>query len=79
MRINNNYSKVEGSQSLVRDSSTGAILQTSDIEYENYKRKREQTLNQQKQIQEQAAQIDSLKQDLLEMREIITSLLKVNK
>jgi len=60
--------KVENSNSLYRDSETGAILNCSDSEYENYlalKRKRLQEI----------AEVDNLRNEVSELKSMMKLIL----
>ena len=70
------YIKVEGNTDLVRDADTMAILNTNRTDYENYLRKRESILSDKQQIQVQAEEINNLKEDLSEIKQMLTALLK---
>ena len=70
------YIKVEGNSDLVRDADTMAILNTNRTDYENYLRKRDSILSDKQQIQVQAEEINNLKEDLSEIKQMLTALLK---
>ena len=70
------YIKVEGNTDLVRDADTMAILNTNRTDYENYLRKRESILSDKQQIHVQAEEINNLKEDLSEIKQMLTALLK---
>jgi hypothetical protein len=69
MRSINQFSKVEGHESLVRDMSSHAILSTDDHAYEAYKRSRDT-------IKRQAQELKELKADVTEIKEMLSMLLK---
>lgn len=70
------YIKVEGNSDLVRDADTMAILNTNRTDYENYLRKRDSILSEKQQIQLQAEEINNIKEDLSEIKHMLTALLK---
>jgi len=74
--VHNIYIKVEGNTDLVRDTETMAILNTNRTDYENYLRKRDSILSDKQQIQVQAEEINNLKEDLSEVKQMLTALLK---
>ena len=75
--INNNmFAKVEGHDSLIRDMSSHAILSTSDIEYQSYKRSRDASKRQHLIMQNQSKEIESLKNDLDEIKQLLNQVLK---
>lgn len=77
MRVN--HLKVEGHPSLERDVSSNAIINNNTRDFEAFKRKKETQLRQQSQIQDQVDQIESLKNELSEIKDILKALLKVDK
>jgi len=62
------YYKVEGNDSLVRDASNKAIINTNVKEYENYVEKRNM-------MAKQKQEIDSLKKDMSEIKEMLATLI----
>ena len=74
--MHNKYIKVEGNSDLVRDAETMAILNTNRTDYDNYLRKRDSILSDKQQIQVQAEEINNLKEDLSEVKQMLTALLK---
>jgi hypothetical protein len=69
------FLKVEGDPSLVRDSSTMAILNTNGTDYENYIRRRQSLMSDKEQLANQANEINNLKQDLSEIKQMLSALL----
>lgn len=69
MRSINQFAKVEGHESLVRDMSSHAILSTDDEAYEAYKRSRDI-------VKRQAQELKELKSDVAEMKQMLSILLK---
>jgi len=70
------YLKVENNSSLVRDITSNAIVNTNTDDYNQYMRNKEMTLERLSKINEQDAQINSLKQDMDELKQMVASLLK---
>lgn len=62
------YYKVEGNDSLVRDVSSKAIINTNSKEYQNYVDKRNM-------MAKQKQEIDSLKKDMSEIKEMLATLI----
>ena len=56
------YLKVDGKPNLVRDTESGAILNTNRTAVENYYKIREKHKNKDKQIAQMQSDIDELKQ-----------------
>jgi hypothetical protein len=62
------FLKVEGNDSLVRDTSSKAIINTNAKEYQNYVEKRNM-------MAKQKQEIDSLKKDMSEIKEMLATLI----
>jgi hypothetical protein len=71
----NNFLKIEGKDSLVRDMSSGAIINTNKIDYENYvnKRRTHQKINEE--VKKNTDDIESIKTDIAEIKNILIALL----
>lgn len=71
--------KVQGSESLVRDPSTHAIINTNESEYKAYAAR--QALNQQRkqQINNQTKELESLKQEMVEIKRMLAELIQKGK
>lgn len=71
--------KVEGSDSLVRDPSTNAIINTNTSEYKAYAAR--QALNQQRkqQINNQTKELENLKQEMTEIKRMLVELISQSK
>ena len=67
--------KVQGDPSLVRDANTMAILNTSGTDYQNYIRRRESLMSDKETLATQANEINNLKQDLSEIKQMLSALL----
>ena len=70
------FLKVEGDPSLVRDSSTMAILNTNGTDYENYIRRRQSLMSDKEQLATQAQEINNIKEDLSEIKQMLSALLQ---
>jgi hypothetical protein len=70
------YMKVEGHESLVRDSQSKAIIAVDDREYENYMVKRKRDLENHKAIRANAEEIENIKKNLSEIKGLLTKLLE---
>jgi hypothetical protein len=71
--------KIEGKDGLVRDISTRAIINTNVSEYQNYINRRDAAMNKQKQIEEHSEDINRIKEDLSEIKHMLTALIKDRK
>lgn len=70
------YAKVEGYDNLLRDCNTNAIINTNKSEYENYIRMKEEKINSNTKIEIIENQLQNLKSDILEIKQILKQLLK---
>lgn len=75
--MQNNFLKVEGNDSLVRDVSTHAIINTNSAEYENYLKKKNHMSSQSSEIERNTNDINSIKQELFEIKELLLLSLKL--
>lgn len=71
------YLKVDGNIDLVRDIHTRAIINTNSSEYDNYLKHRDKALSQQSQIEQNVADINNIKQDLKDIKQMLFAI--VNK
>ena len=72
------YLKVEGHTGLVRDTLTGAILNTNKTEYENYLRQKEaveKRMQESTQISQHTEEINNIKTELSEIKQMLLLLL----
>ena len=69
--------KVEGFDSLVRDTRSSAIVNTNVTEYQLYMKRLKARQNDTNKIQDACREINSLKQEMLEIKELIKGM--VNK
>jgi hypothetical protein len=70
------FLKVVGADSLVRDISTGAIINNSSSDFDNYQN--QQTLAQKRrdQILQQETDINNIKTDLMDIKQILLSMIE---
>ena len=66
---------IDGKDGLVRDISSGAILNTNRTEYENYIARREQAKTAKQQIAQQAEEINNIKNEIGEIKQMLVALL----
>lgn len=69
------YLKVEGNDSLVRDTSTKAIINTNKSDYENYIRQKRLIASRKDEIERQNNEINSIKSELSEVKALLMTLL----
>lgn len=70
------YLKVEGHSDLLRDTASGAILAVDDNEYLAYKAKKEAEVKRHRMIEDQVREINEIKSDMLEIKQMLNILLK---
>jgi tetrahydromethanopterin S-methyltransferase subunit B len=70
--------KVEDDLNLVRDVETGAILFNNTAQYQNYVQQRIKLLARNEQIEQQKEEINSMKNDISEIKGMLTALLNRN-
>ena len=68
--------KVEQNTSLVRDVSSNAILNNSTSDYQNYIKNKQIALSKTNELSRQAEQINNLKQDMAEIKQMLATLIK---
>lgn len=69
------YLKVEGNDSLVRDVSSKAIINNNVKEYEAYIEKRNMISKQKEELRIQAEEINNLKKDISEIKDMLSILI----
>jgi hypothetical protein len=73
------FLKVEGHASLVRDTTTGAILNNNRTEYEEYLYRKKQAEHRDAQISQHTDDINKIKNDLSDIKNLLQQLLSTNK
>ena len=68
------YIKVEAQDSLVRDVSSNAIVNNNKSEYENFLRISEQKYKEQKEFEKLKTDVNSIKNDLDEIKIMLKSI-----
>ena len=71
-----NFIKVSGNAGLVRDMSTQAIINTNMDEYESYIQRRDSIIDQNKRIMQHETDINNIKADLQEIKELLLVAIK---
>ena len=69
-----NYTNVEGHSDLIRDNSTGAILNNDKSEYDNYIRMRAKRKEGTNRIDNMEDDLKSLKDDINEIKTLLRAL-----
>ena len=68
------YTKIEGHSDLIKDGTTGAILNTNNNAYEAVKRRYKINQLQKEQISKQEKDINSMKEDISELKTMMKTL-----
>ena len=69
------FLKVEGHKDLVRDTSTGAILNTNRNAYLNYKKRLREAQKQRDEIRSATREINNIKCEMHEIKSMLKTLL----
>lgn len=69
------YLKVKGCDGLVRDVTTNAILNNDTNEYQRYLAQKNANLSKKAEIERQAEEINNIKSDLNEIKQMLLTLL----
>ena len=67
--------KIQDRESLVRDMTSGAVINTDKTEYENYLIKRNATKQMKLQIEKNSEEIAEIKNDISEIKQLLISLI----
>ena len=70
------YLKVAGHAGLVRDTSTGAILNTNKSEYEEYIARKRQAEEREAEISQHTEDINNIKNELQDIKSLLLQILK---
>ena len=70
--------KVQDDSNLVRDVETGAILFNNSAQHHKYVEQRKKFVSRNDQIEQQAEEINSMKNDISEIKGMLTALLNRN-
>jgi cell shape-determining protein MreC len=71
----NTFVKVEGNSSLMRDTSTRAVVNSNASEYQAYMRTKQAMLQRKSETERQAEEINNLKQDIGEIKQMLAMLI----
>lgn len=74
--MNNSFLKVVGHDGLVRDSSTQAVINTNTTEYDEYINRRNAMEAEKNQLKKQGEEINILKSDISEIKQMLSLLIK---
>ena len=69
------FVKIENADGLVRDLSSGAVINTNRAEYENYLQKRKASSELKEQIKQNADKITKIESDMSEIKQLLITLI----
>lgn len=69
------YVRIEGHSGLVRDLSSGAILNRSQSDYDNFMAKQQQIQKQKQSLEQQADEINNIKAEISEIKDMLKILI----
>lgn len=69
------FLKVEGQEYLVRDTSNKAIINTNKSDYELYIARRNASLSQKEQIENQGRELEQVKSDISDIKQMLSLLI----
>lgn len=69
------YVKIQNKDGLVRDMSSGAVLNTNKTDYENYLQRKRQADLAKEQVSKQVEEINNLKNELSEIKQMLLALM----
>jgi len=69
------YVKIENKDGLIRDISSGAVLNTNQTDYENYLNRKKQAALAKEQSSKQVEEINNLKNELGEIKKMLLALM----
>lgn len=69
------FVKIQDSDSLVRDLSSGAVINTSTVDYQNYLAKRNSSKDMKHQIKQNSDKIEKIESDLSEIKQLLITLI----
>ena len=70
-----NFVKVKDHDGLVRDTSSGAILNTNQADYNSYMTARSMAIEKEMQFSQQIEELNNIKQDVSEIKEMLLQIL----
>lgn len=75
MRSVKQFLKVEGHNTLIRDSASNAIISTNEVEYNAFTKRREIEKARAKMLDNQVQEIETIKNDMLEIKQMLAQLI----
>lgn len=69
------YVKIENKDGLIRDMSSGAVLNTNRTDYENYLTRKRQAQIEKEESSKQVEEINNLKNEINEIKQMLLALM----
>lgn len=69
------FVKIQDSDSLVRDLSSGAVINTNRTDYQNYLAKKNSSKDMKQQIKQNSDKIEKIESDLSEIKQLLITLI----
>jgi len=69
------FVKIQDSDSLVRDLSSGAVINTNTTDYQNYLARKNSSKDMKQQIKQNADKIEKIESDLSEIKQLLITLI----
>lgn len=69
------FVKIKDSDSLVRDLSSGAVINTNTQDYKNYLAKRNANKQLKEELKQNSDKIEKIESDILEIKHMLTTLI----
>ena len=69
------FVKIQDSDSLVRDLSSGAVINTNTTDYQNYLARKNSSKDMKQQIKQNTDKIEKIESDLSEIKQLLITLI----
>jgi hypothetical protein len=69
------FVKIQDSDSLVRDLTSGAVINTNTTDYQNYLARKNSSKNMKQQIKQNSDKIEQIESDLSEIKQLLITLI----
>ena len=69
------FVKIQDSDSLVRDLTSGAVINTSTTDYQNYLARKNSSKDMKQQIKQNSDKIEKIESDLSEIKQLLITLI----
>jgi Skp family chaperone for outer membrane proteins len=76
MRMIKGFVKIQNKDGLLRDMSSGAVINTNRTDYENYLQRKNASKELHQQIKQNSDKIEKIESDLDEIKHMLTMLIK---